>query len=65
MDANVAQMRMVAARARVMYNTGRITRQDAKKDIMPYIVAVNATAVKLAEKHKTKPKKVSFENFVR
>ena len=50
---------------RCLYQLGRITRDEAKKEIMVYIDAVNNKAIELAKKYNQKCKKISFNSFCR
>lgn len=51
--------------AKWKYNIGAITREEAKKEIMPYINAVNKKSDELAKKYNVKAKKVTFIGFIR
>jgi polyhydroxyalkanoate synthesis regulator phasin len=54
-----------AEKARVLYNAGEISREEAKELIQPYLDQVNAKSKELAIKYNQKPKKVDFGYYVR
>lgn len=65
MTQEVFELREKALAARILYNRGIITREEAKEDIDPYINLVNKKAKEIAKKYNMKPKLVSFSVFVR
>lgn len=58
-------LKIQAEKARILYNSGQITREEAKRQIQPYLDALNAKAKELAVKYNQKPKKVEFGYYVR
>ncbi len=65
MNEEVLEAKARAEIARLKYGTKQITREEALEEIMPYIDMVNKRSVELAKKYNQKPKKVSFNVFVR
>lgn len=61
----VSEAKTRAEVARQLYRSGKITREEAKEQIMPYIDAVNARSKELAKKYNQKPKLVNFSSYVR
>ena len=55
----------IAEQGRILYNSGQISREEAKQMIMPYIEAFNNKAIEIAKKYGMKPKKISFGQFIR
>lgn len=45
--------------------TGAVDISQAKKYIMPYIIAFNEKAIELAKKHGVSPRKLTFASFTR
>lgn len=54
-----------AEQARILYNSGKITREEAKEMILPYINKFNEASKRLAEKYGVKPKLFSLAAFLR
>lgn len=50
---------------RYLYRIGTITREEAMRDTKPYLDAVNKKAEELAKKYNQKPKKITFNSFMR
>lgn len=51
---------------KVLYNSGKCTREEAKEHIMPYLDFVNSKSKEIAKKYNMKPKPiVSFVSFIR
>lgn len=50
---------------KVLYNSGQLTREEAKTEIKPYEIYFNETAKKLAKKYNKNPQKFSFNSFMR
>lgn len=65
MTDEVMEMKAKAEHASFLYNIGKLSREDAKEDIQPYLDAVNKKQEELAKKYKQKVKKVTFNTFVR
>jgi hypothetical protein len=51
--------------AKMKYKNNLITREEAKKEIQPFIDYANKKAVELAKKYNQKPRKISFIAYVR
>ena len=51
--------------AKMKYTNNLITREEAKKEIQPFIDYANKKAVELAKKYNQKPRKISFIAYVR
>lgn len=54
-----------AENIRYLYRVGTITREEAIRDTKPYLDAVNNKAIEIAKKYNQKPKKVTFNSFMR
>ena len=51
--------------AKMKYKNNLITREEAKKEIQPFIDYANKKAVELAKKYNQQPRKISFIAYVR
>lgn len=65
MNQEVKELFERAQIARALYNTGKISREQAKAEIDPYINLFNKKSKELAKKYNQKPKLISFASFVR
>lgn len=65
MSNDVKVLREKAEYAKMLYIGGQISREEALKDINPYIEAVNAKSKELAKKYNQKPKLVTASKFLR
>lgn len=65
MNEETQKLKLIAENARYLYTIGSITREEAKRDIMPYINAINTKAKELAKKYNQKAKLVSFNSYCR
>lgn len=66
MNEEVMMLKQEAEHYKFLYQTGQITREEAKEHITPYLDCVNNKAKELAKKYNMKKyKKVSFISFVR
>lgn len=65
MNENIKELKVEAEVARANYRANIITREEAKKQIMPYINAVNERSKELAKKYNQRPKLVNFSSYVR
>ncbi len=54
-----------AERYRDLYRMGKITREEAKEKIMPYLDFVNNKSKELCKKYNQKHKKIIFSSYVR
>lgn len=59
------QIKEQAFIARDSYKAGFISREEAKRLIMPYINAFNDKSKEIAKKYNMKPKTISFIGFCR
>lgn len=59
------ELKNKAERARIEYRNNLISREEAKKEIQPFIDYANKKAVELAKKYNQKPRKISFIAYVR
>ncbi len=62
---NLEEMKTKAFFNRELYRLGKISREEAKNNIMPYINKVNEIAKEKSLKYKVKFVKVNFSSFVR
>nr|DAS64221.1 MAG TPA: hypothetical protein [Caudoviricetes sp.]DAZ32765.1 MAG TPA: hypothetical protein [Caudoviricetes sp.] len=63
MDINTLEE--TARKARILYNRGAITREEAKEMVKPYAEAFNRISAEIAAKYGRKPMKFSFVSFMR
>ena len=54
-----------AEEGRLLYKQGKITREECKEYVMPYLDAVNEKSKEIAKKYGMKPKLVKFITFIR
>lgn len=54
-----------AMKAKILYNLGKITREEARAMIEPYASAFNEKSKELAKKYNVKAKLFNFNNFLR
>lgn len=54
-----------AQEIRILYNSGLITREEARKKIKPYADYYNAKVEEIAKKYNRKAKKFNFNSFMR
>lgn len=65
MEQEIIRLKNKAEEYRYLYNTGKITREEAKINIMPYLNKLNEKSLELAKKYNQKHKKITFSNFIR
>ena len=65
MKDSVALLKEQADIASIEYRYNKISREQAKKCIMPYINVANEKSKELAKKYNMKPKLIDFNSFVR
>lgn len=58
-------LKLQAEQAKIKYKNNLITREEAKKEIQPFIDYANTKAVELAKKYNQKPRRISFISYVR
>ena len=54
-----------AIETKILYNTGKITRKEAKEMIKDYEEYFNQKSIEIAKKYNQKPTKFSFNSFMR
>ena len=54
-----------AMKAKILYNLGKITRNEAKEMIEPYAKDFNEKAKELAKKYNVKAKSFNLSSFLR
>jgi len=62
---NKERLKQKSRDIRVLYLNGKITRDEAKKELKDFIKYYNETAKKLAKKYDMKPYKFCFASFMR
>lgn len=62
---NRYELQNQAERYRNLYRMGKITREEAKEKIMPYLDFVNNKSKKLCKKYNQRHKQINFSNYVR
>lgn len=62
---NKERLKQKSRNIRVLYLKGKITRDEAKKELKDFIKYYNETAKKLAKKYDMKPHKFCFASFMR
>lgn len=55
----------MAEKGKILYNSGQISRNEAKEYIMPYLNMANERSAEIANKYNMKPKRISFNEFIR
>lgn len=65
MTEETLNLKSEAEKYRFLYQTNKITREEAKEHIVPYIDAINKKQKELAKKYNQKVKQVTFISFVR
>lgn len=50
---------------RDLYRLGKVTREEAKEKIIPYLDFVNNKSKELCKKYNQKHRQVNFSNYVR
>lgn len=65
MDERMQLLKLKAEQYRDLYRLGKITREEAKIGIMPYLDEVNSKGIEIAKKYNRKYRKVTFSNFAR
>lgn len=65
MNQELNQIKKVAEEYKALYRLGEVSRDEAKKYIMPYIDAFNEKSKSIAKKYGMKPQVISFPKFIR
>ena len=65
MNERIKALKDQADKARILYKKNIISRETAYLEIMPYIVTYNETSVRIAKKHKVRPKSLNFASYIR
>lgn len=59
------EIKEIAMKYKLLYNSGKVTREEALSHITPYIEQYNKKSAEVAKKYGVKPKKISFASFIR
>ena len=62
---NVDKLKIVADTYCDLYRLGKISREEAKEHIMPYLDYVNKKSKELAKKYSQKHKEITFSYYLR
>lgn len=62
---DIDNLRVQAEKYRALYNLGGCSREEATKNIMPYLETVNNKSKEIAKKYNRKPKRITFANYIR
>ena len=62
---NVDKLKNIADTYCDLYRLGKISREEAKENIMPYLDYVNKKSKKLAKKYSQKYKEITFSYYLR
>ena len=62
---NVDKLKTVADTYCDLYRLGKISREEAKEYIMPYLDYVNEKSKELAKKYNQKHKEITFSYYLR
>lgn len=65
MNEDISTLKNKAEDARILYNLNRISRDEAKEIIIPYLDEVNKLSVIIAKKYNQKPTNIDFISFCR
>lgn len=65
MDERMQLLKLKAEQYRDLYRFGKITREEAKNGVMPYLDEVNLKGIEIAKKYNRKYRKITFSSFVR
>lgn len=65
MTIEVKELKGIAEEYRALYRLNKISREEAKQQIMPYINHFNERSKEIAKKYKMKPKTITFAKFIR
>lgn len=65
MKKEILELRNKAEEGRYLYRINKISREEAKIMIEPYLDAVNNKQKELAKKYNQKVKKVTFVSYIR
>lgn len=65
MTIEMEALKRRAEEGRTLYRQGVISRDEAKKMVIPYIEAFNKKSAEIAKKYGMRPKKISFAIFMR
>ena len=65
MNERMQLLKLKAEQYRDLYRLGKITREEAKNSIMPYLDEVNSKGREIAKKYNRKYRNITFSTFVR
>ena len=60
-----SKLKVIAEKYRDLYRLNQCSRDEAKKNIMPYLDAINEKSKEIAKKYNQKPRLASFISYVR
>lgn len=60
-----SELKNKAFETRILYRNGKISIEEAKKELKEYEKHFNEKSIELAKKYNQKPKKFSFNSFMR
>lgn len=58
-------LKLYAEKYRQLYNSGKCSREEAIKNIQPYLDLVNEKSKIIAKKYSQRPKFVTFSGYIR
>lgn len=59
------KLRQLSYDVRILYLSGKITREEAKEELKEFVEFYNETSKKIAKKYGMKPHKFCFASFMR
>lgn len=65
MLSKIDSLRARAEEHKLLYKAGKISREEAKSGIMPFIDTFNEKSIKIAAKWQQKPKLIGLAGFLR
>lgn len=65
MKDNIAYFKQQAENARTLYRSGAITREEAIKQIKPYMKIFNEVSLEKAKQYHLKPQRFSINAYLR
>lgn len=65
MKENIAYLKQQAEEARTLYRSGAITREEAIKQIKPYMKIFNEVSLEKAKQYHLKPQRFSINAYLR
>lgn len=59
------KVKRIAEEYKALLKNGHVSREEAKKHIMPYIDAFNKKSTEIAKKWNQRPRTITFAKFIR